>query len=154
MYHLNNSSLKVLERSLHFKKSEALMISIYVLMEVACSYESLHPSNLAIKGGLNSLIQSLPIFHLKEDEVQYFNLFCRVKLLLALLDMEDVILQSMIFAAQVIHGSVHLYHDAILAFILIVGWSCCLIVQDDEHRVECEGNNLVKYCNGSSSQFY
>lgn len=52
IYYLNVPSLKVPNKSLHFRESGDLMITIWVLTEATCSYRLLHPSNLANDGCL------------------------------------------------------------------------------------------------------
>lgn len=66
LYHLKDTSLKVPERSLYFKESESLIISICVWMDMTCSYKSVHPSNLTIKGYLKFSSIDAPISHQRE----------------------------------------------------------------------------------------
>lgn len=52
MYHHSVVSLKVLERSFHFKYYKDHMITIYMLMKATCSYGLLLQSNFASEGNL------------------------------------------------------------------------------------------------------
>lgn len=90
-------SLNVLDRNLHVKEFEAPIITICVSMEATCSWGSLIPLNSASKGCLK-LSWTPPINLVRERlEIHKFCLLIRIFLFLVLLEVKDIVLQSLVW---------------------------------------------------------
>lgn len=87
MYHLKIESLKIPDKSLHFKKLNVSIMYIEVLMEATCTYELLHSSNLANDNGFKFYRIENPIYRKIDVGIQYFHITHHFSFL-ALLDMD------------------------------------------------------------------
>lgn len=62
VYHLKTKSLKILDKSLHFRKLNVSIMYIEVLMEATCTYELLRSSNLENDSGFKFYRIENPIY--------------------------------------------------------------------------------------------
>lgn len=135
IYHLRVVSLKVPDMSLHFKKSGAPMMVIFVFMKVTCSYGLLYPANLANEGGLkfSGTGTSYISFErgwgssISSSSVWYILCWrCWI--------WSTSPSRAMFWRHKNVHNGTHLYNEAFFSFRFFVGRSCCISVHHDGQK--------------------